>query len=140
MLFDQINFYIVLQTCNSYTPHDGPLGSPCTYTPEWLLLTFHWANVRSFLSEMCPFTYLSYLPSIYFIVIFFKKDVVDNSQGKRTKNTVSYTNLMPWSSYSAIVCSSTSKIYVNKATCTCSDYRHQPEGPVFNQTLPEGKI
>ena len=123
------------------TPHDGPLGSPCTYTPGWLLLTFHRAKVCSFLSEMCPFTYsrVSYLP-IYFIVIFFKQEVMDNVQGNKTKNAFSFTNLMPWSSYSVIVCPSMKTINVNKTTCTCGDYQHQPEGPVFNQTLPEGKI
>ncbi|RMX56827.1 hypothetical protein pdam_00009934 [Pocillopora damicornis] len=66
-----------------------------------------------------------------------EQEVMDNVQGNKTKNAFSFTNLMPWSSYSVIVCPSMKTINVNKTTCTCGDYQHQPEGPVFNQTLPE---
>ncbi|XP_022782941.1 uncharacterized protein LOC111323779 [Stylophora pistillata] len=66
------------------------------------------------------------------------EDVDDQVQGNQTRNTYSFTNLMPWSSYSVIVCSFLlGGNLVNETTCTCGDHRHQPKGPVFNKTLPE---
>lgn len=77
---------------------------------------------------MFPFTYC----------LNFSKDVEDQLQGNQTTNTYSFTNLMPWSRYSVIVCLFLmGGISVNETTCTCGDHRHQPKGPVFNKTLPE---